>query len=410
MTRLGPAVLTAFFAFSATGHTDDKKIWTPAKDPSGRILAESVTQLKLNHWYEVNDTSLLPLKRKIEEALGRPYNAIDHGNEGLHSTINAWVGGDLGDDGKFYIPWGGGHGASSVNGIWALDIERMSGDDTWQMVQAPSDPDKPGAEWSAQYKKSKSFTLYRPKVAWPGDVLPDGMPTSRHQYSGVWFDTKRKTINQSRGHLWSFDTVNGTTTGRVWHVKGKDRSPRIYGNLWYNPFHDTVVGTLQFEKYKLFDHIRYHPDEHRVEMHGGLPWAFRGSTCGTRYEDNILYLGYDTDKRTARWALYDLKGEKMTAGRFDGVAFDWKNEMPACVYIPEWKQVLRRMQHPSLQGKWFLFDVESKTERAHQPSGNVPPYDRYPGKKVFYYAPWKAVIYITTRNKDGNTVYIMRVG
>ena len=389
---------------------DDAYLWSPLKDAAGRIRAESVSALELNTWYEVKDTSLVALKRKIEKALGRPYNALNYGVEDLNSTFNAWVGGDLGDDGRFYIPWGGGHGASSLNGIWALDIEKMGGDDTWQIVQPPSDPEKPGAEWSAQYKKSKNFTNYRPALAFPADILPDGKPTARHQYSGVWFDSKRKTINQSRGHLWTFNTLTGETVGDVWHVDGKDRYPGIYGNLWYNEFHDTVVGHLRFKEYGYFDHIRYDPDTHTVELHGGLPWNFGGSTCGTRYRDSILYLGYDGEKRSARWAVYDLKAQRMHGGKFDGVAFNWENEMPACVYIPEWDKVLRRMQHKALRGQWFTFDPNTHTEAHYQPSGRIPPFDRHPGKKVFYYAPWKSVIYITTPKVEHNTVYVMRVG
>lgn len=402
------AVMAALLLPASAAVANQDMVWTPAKDAAGRILPASLAGLQLNTWYEVADTSLVPLKRKIEKAMGRTYSALNYGNEGLHSTFNAWVGGDLGDDGRFYIPWGGGHGASSLNGIWALDIEKMGGDDTWAIAQLPSDPDKPGAEWSTAYRKSKNFTNYRPAPGFPADILPDGMPTSRHQYSGVWFDTRRKTINQSRGHLWSFNTLTGETTGKVWRVEGKNRYPSIYGNLWYNEFHDTVVGHLRYDKYGRFDHIRYHPESHEVELHGNLPWNFMGSTCGTRYGDKILYLGYDSGR--ARWATYDLKAQKMRSGKFKGVAFDYRNEMPACVYIPEWGKVLRRLQAPKMQGKWLTFDPESKTEGDYRPAGRPPPYDRYPGKKVFYYAPWKSVIYITTPKVERNAVYVMRVG
>jgi len=398
----GLLITTAAGASAAT----DTFVWVPEKDADGRILPQSIAKLAPNSWYEVGDTSLQPLKQKIETAMGKSYRALSLGNEDLHSTFNAWVSGDLGDDGKFYIPWGGGHGATAMNGIWALDIERMGGDSTWTIEQLPSDPDKPGLEWSAEYRKSKNFTNYRPALAFPADILPDGMPTSRHQYNGVWFDKKRKTINQSRGHLWSFDTVKKETIGKVWRVKDKDRYPSIYGNLWYNEFHDTVVGHLRYDKYGRFDHIRYHPATHEVELHGGLPWNFMGSTCGTRYGDKILYLG--SDSGSARWATYDLQAEKMRSGKFKGVSFDYRNEMPACVYIPAWDKVLRRMQDPKMQGKWLTFDPNNKTEGDYAPAGRPPPYDRYPGKKVFYYPPWKSVIYITARNVDSNAVFVMR--
>ncbi len=383
-------------------------VWVPEKDSDGRVLQESLHKLQLNTWYEVADTSLVPLQRKLESAMGKRFKTLNHGNGSIRETFSAWVSGDLGDDGKFYIPWGGGHGNTSLNAIWSLDIEHMGGDDTWVIEQLPSDPDRPGFEWSNEYRKSKNFTNYRPALKKPADILPDGMPTSRHQYNGVWFDTKRKTINQSRGHLWSFNTVSKETTGKVWHVKGKDRYPDIYGNLFYNEFHDTVVGHLRYKKYSRHDHIRYDPKTHKVRLQKGVPWSLGGSTCGTRYKDNILYLGYANG--SARWAIYDLKKESIKNGKFKGVAFDWKNEMPACVYIPEWDKVLRRMQQPKIQGRWFTFDPNNKTEGRYTPDGKPPPYDRYPGKKVFYYAPWKSVIYITTPKIKSNAVYVMRVG
>ena len=383
-------------------------LWVPEKGADGKVLRQSLSKLRLNTWYEVADTSLRPLERKLARAMGKGHRALNQGNGGIHKTINSWVSGDLGDDGKFYIPWGGGHNDSSLNAIWSLDIERMGGDDTWLIEQLPSDPNQPGFEWSEAYRKSKNFTNYRPALKRPADVLPDGMPTSRHQYNGVWFDKKRKTINQSRGHLWSFDTVSRETTGKVWHVKGKDRYPSIYANLFYNEFHDTVVGHLRYKKDSRHDHIRYDPETHTVRFQKGVSWTLGGSSCGTRYKDNILYLGYASG--SARWAVYDLKRESLRSGKFKGVSFNWKNEMPACVYIPEWDKVLRRMQQPGIRGKWYTFDPETFTEARYTPAGRPPPYDRYPGKKVFYYAPWKSVIYITARKPDRNTVYVMRTG
>ena len=50
------------------------------------------------------------------------------------------------------------------------------------------------------------------------------------------------------------------------------------------------------------------------------------------------------------------------------------------------------------------------TQASHTTAGNPPPYERYPGKKVFYYAPWKRVIYFTTPKVDCKAVYVMHPG
>ena len=98
-----------------------------------------------------------------------------------------------------YIPWGGGHHGSTLNGIWAINLTTLE----WYIERMPSDPYAKGLEWSEEYWNAPHWTPYRPFEATPAkDMLPDGEPTSRHTYQGVWYDSRRDKIGQGLMSFW----------------------------------------------------------------------------------------------------------------------------------------------------------------------------------------------------------------
>lgn len=314
-------------------------------------------------------------------------------------SFSAWVGAAKDFDGGYvYIPWGGGHGDSSLNGIWRLNLKTLK----WDIEQMPSDPNAPGYEWTDEYWNSNSYTVYDRTVEEFSDRLPDGMPTSRHQYGGVWFDTRRNTVNQSRLTLWSHDVATKNLTGQLWvDDTGKTWFPSINHQLFYDEERDKVVGMMRRWGYDYWGFIEYDP-ETKVFRNIGAPIAHVGHIYW-RHGRKIYGLSPTTVGE--KWAEFDMDTKTWESGDTTGLPFTYSHseEMQVAVYVPQWGKVLRKFRN----GDWYLYDLVTKVNEPYTPVGDAP-HGHLTGNKAFYYPEQKTIVYIEVSGAS-STVKLMRV-
>jgi hypothetical protein len=402
-------------------------VWTPTKDRDGSIIPASIAELPVSTyenqiWVEVANTNFRQLEKDLVTAMGGvPLRTLNHGNGDITMTANAWVGGaEDQEGGRFFIPWGGGHADSSLNMVYHLDINRMGGEKTWIIDQLPSDPNSEAHPWSDQYKRSGSFTIYAPSsnVPSPPDILPDGKPTSRHQYQAVWYDPKRDTVNQYRVSHWIYDLKKNSTYRQQWSQDGAPYNSNAPGNiLFYNEFQDSIYGYLKRNASDYYNWVHVDPNSGISSRTQGPVVGANASNgwtaCRMWDRDKLLFIGNDYTKNVDQWFTYDMRTQKRTGALISpgGLSYHHNSEMSAQFWVPQWQKAIRRVTIPGLTGRWFALDLETsaQVDITHHVSGRVPPMTRQPGNKVFYYKAWKAVIYISPKTVDQNAVYVMRV-
>ena len=378
-------------------------VWTPTKDGNGDILGGSWSNLPLDEWCSVAGTELQGLRDALVAA-GRNPAVIDHGTGAYElATFNAWVGcaTDL-TNGDVWVPWGGGHADSSMNGVWHINLERMG---SWDVALAPSDPAAVGYEWSADYKASNNFTTYQPALDDPGDILPDGMPTSRHQYNGVWYDPDRNLVCQSRRRLWAFNPTTQQVSSQLWYESAALIRPTIVHDIHYDEVAQQPIGFFPRTDLDAYYWAALDPDTGNVTA---LPGRYAGNSRAICRIGRDLMLISDNDN----YGLFDMDSRAWhsTATLTDNPAYDYQQEMQVCVYIPEWDKVLRRFTKSGLSGAWYLFDPSTLTHSTYTPQGITMPNPTWPGNKCFYYPARKSVIYITATALGDSSIHVMRVG
>lgn len=317
----------------------------------------------------------------------------------VEGSFKAWVGAavDL-EQGVAYIPWGGGHGDSSLNGIWKLDLETMG----WSIEKMPSDPWAPGSTWSKAYWDSGSYSYY-PGQPQPNDILPDGMPTSRHTYGGVWFDSLRREIHQSRMSWWRYRVGSKETTRTVFRGPGQEvLAPTIYHMLFHDEVNDFVYGRFALNQ---LDELRFARLDPKTGAWISLRHPFTGRVIRAMCRNGRMLYAWATGTGKEAFGVWDMDRQTWeTYGEIPASpAYGYEQEMQGAVYIPEWGKVLRQYTAGALAGQWFLFDPFQKTQEPFRPAG-ISPFERLIGTKMFYYPPRNAVIYVSSQK-----TYVMRV-
>lgn len=386
-------------------------VWTPTKGPDGRILDDSWANLPLNEWCRVSNTTPQLLQNALIAAGFNPASK-DYGTaKNVLPSFNAWVG--MAFDpltGKAYIPAGGGHADGSMNGVWSIDFERMGGSSTYGIEKMPSDPDDATYPWSAAYKalSTGTFTAYTPIVT-TADSLPDGTPTSRHQYNGVWFDRKRRQVGMSRNAKWVYDLDTQQWTRTTWTKAGSGISPTIDHHLHCDHVKDRVVGF-----FRLTDNDSYN-DWSQHDLNAGGALAYIGTprpvsiASGMCVHERALWVFAQGSPET--WSRFDLNTNGWTHGTIGNpVTYDYTQEMQVAVYIPEWGKVLRRFTWSTLTGTWRLFDVATKSNESYTPAGLAPPFATWPGNKYVYYPRRRCVLAFVPNALASDAIYVMRVG
>ena len=380
-------------------------VWTPTTDASGNILSASWANLPLDEWCAISGTALQAITDALVAADLDP-NRIDYGTSNVLGTFKAWCGAAVDEaGGRAWIPWGGGHNDSSMNGIWRIDLERADG---WAIEVYPSDPDAPGYEWSQEYRDSNSYSLYNLPAPLddPADILPDNMPTSRHTYEGVWYDSARNRIGQCRNRMWYYDVTTGQTNNMKWWGQTVPLyNASIQSAVFYDEVHDRLTGYLRSGIYDYstwgwsnLDTGEIINTDSYTTTH--TPMIVRKGREIHVINENLLYGVFDMDSLvfTTEQTLTGLDVDKFTQPSM------------ASVYIPEWDRIMLRYSASPYLGQWDMFDLNTLQHETYAPQGIEVPYSSYPSSKVFYYPRRKCVIYITAPDYSSPSVYVMRVG
>ena len=378
-------------------------LWTPTTDNDGYILDGSWNNLPIDEWCDIAGTEMQGLEDKIVAAMGKSISALNYGTGNILATFNSYCGIAIDLDGGFaHEPWGGGHNDSSINGIWSIDLEKMG---SFYITQNPSDPEDPTYPWSTEYKNSGSFTGYIPVWDDPSDILPDSMPTSRHQYNGLWYDPVRNTINQSRRRLWQHDLDTGVTSFVKWNQGGS----LIYGDqgahIYWDEIAEEPVGYFPTNPSDTYHWAKMNPDTGEVTNLSGRNVGISGITWRIGRDIHLIDQG-----NNYRQFNLDTRQWHDEVVLTDNQVYTWEQQLQVAVYIPEWGKVLRRFTYGSLTGKWFLFDPITKTHEAYSPQGISVSFAEWPGNKCFYYPRRKCVIYINPTLLSQPSISIMRVG
>ena len=400
-------------------------VWTPTKDTLGRIRLGSWANLPLNQWCVVSGAALSQIASQLD-AMGINRAAYDYGtsNGAITATITPWTGVAVDHENSMvYFPRGGGHADSSLNGTWKLNLERMGAGDGFYVEQAPSNPDAPGYEWSADYRvpTTGSFSVYTPYTSSDGnqydraDVLPDGKPVSLHTYNGVWHDPLRQKIGSLRNSRWQYSLATKTWQRALWKSPVNAR-PTIYGHAHW----DEYIGAV-----RLFSSINdiggqwwIYDDATQTStlMSGAGMTGSSAATWATCSDGRYIYVTGSTssgekysifDMQAASWVV---QGASVTGA---SLVYDYSFDMCGLVYIPEWGKCIHYLSKTSVSGyRVRVFDPFTGEMSAYSPPGAniINGNSRWVGNKLFYYPRRKCVVFIDPVSDATDCVYVMRVG
>lgn len=392
-------------AEAATGKAEPEEIdfvWAPKRDRNRDILAPSWADLPLNAWVEVGDTSPVPIiARKIVAAgfpFTPPFDSMSSLERHVEGSFNAWVSGALdAAKGSFYVPWGGGHRNGALNGIWRLDLSKME----WNIQKMPSHPKAPGFEWTERYIRSGTWTQYRDNdgrywdVANTGsyDALPDGRPTSRHQYEGVVFDSSRNRIMQHRLGRWSIDLdTNAETCERFEGAGFEPGADSVNQRCYFDPrTRDVFAGLIKSMDYWGF--YRITPGM-RIKRLASPPrgYHFSGQIGGRIADREIVFVGMGSKGKTyePHWSVYEIDRDRWHVGAFSGWPDGMETDtMQAMEWIPDVGKLLYWDRN---SWRFFWITPGHSTIEPASFGGKSPPPATYAGHKFFYWPARKLVV------------------
>lgn len=386
-------------------------VWTPTKNGGGNILDASWANLPLNEWCAVAGTKTGQLSTLLTAA-GLPRATIEKGDAAaVAGGMVAWSGCVLAGT-SAYWPVPGGHVDSSMNGLWRLDLERMGSDAGFAIECNPSDPADATYPWDAGYiaRSMGSFRIYPPSPSGDGvanDILPDGKPTSRHQYKGIWYDSTRNQVGVGTMSRWVWDLDTDAWTRTRWTYSGSPVEPTINQHLFYHAATDQIVGYFA----RLGDGDYYTMSKTAasgsaiVDITPPTNWFAQSGAASCRLsEDEVLFLWWNNDVNEDRWAILNLSSASVTSQGLVTNPIDpgsTNNEMQVCVYNPTTGKVLRRLTDGSFRGDWYEFDLATKANSVHTPAGFAVPYAPTPGGNCFHYAARNCIVYVAPADGSG---------
>lgn len=399
-------------------------VWTPNRDVSDNITDDSWKSLPLERWVLLADSDIVTQTENLLTAAGWNYATNDYGSGKIWASWSVWVGVafDIAND-MLYCPWGGGHFDSSCNGIWRIDLNKMK----VAIQEMPSDPNAVGYVWDAQYAKSVpdsgSFTNYQYPVQIVGgpagldDMLPDGTPTSRHTYNGVWFDTSRRELGQVRESRWTYNVDTNTLNHDIW--LDLDDTTKLVMDInchtHYYADNDKVYGILKRNETDYYSWRSYNPNTKQMRSISGFGGGVNGAATCQIGRSIVTFCAQDSVK----WGIFDCLSETFkqpTVTVPNGFTWLGNQEMQVCVYVPEWNKIVRRFTSTGgsvTLGDWYLVNPLDGVHTQWIPAGDVPPLaadGNKPGRKCFYYEKRKCIVYIVPKNDNTDSIYVMRVG
>jgi hypothetical protein len=377
-------------------------IWTPTADAYGNILDASWANLPLNEFVAVAGSQPQAIVDQLT-AMGLPPSRISKSVGTLLMTFNAWVGCAVDYvTGRMWVPRGGGHADSSINGCWGYDLESIGG---WYVFGKPSDPDLAGFEWDEGYSESGFYTTYPVAGAdlFRRTTLPDGKPTSAHTYAGVWFNPVARAIQTSRSCLWSYSADNyGKNPSQAYvRINGVESSISINNWQFFDYTDNKVKGYVPIGANGT--HVYY-----TMDADSTIFTAMPSSSYQTR---SMCFHGgkFYSFGNSSAFRLMDVATQTWEGA---AQATTWQStsqadqEMVACVFIPQTGKILRRF---GTGGRWIMFNPATLVNEDWTPAGNVPPTTLAPANKYFYYPRRKCLVVIAAHNFNQPSVYLMRL-
>jgi hypothetical protein len=279
----------------------------------------------------------------------------------------------------------GGHADSSLNIVDKFDVNKL----VYELVVGPSNPDAPGLEWSQAYRDTGkgragdptngvpadhgSFTPYIDGTVYDDNgiakwnrtyQLPDGRPTSSHNYAGtMFFNGEIITVRNVRS---SYNLNTGQFSVSDWSDYLGHLRPDV--NHWMFQYNGAFYGVMNrasdsYRFYKIPD-----PTSSVVERMPGAP-------SGVYFNAEHLLVQLDTThicaiNSTHKYAIFD------TATELWGPAIDMTGDLPTYnsiqelqvgISIPEWGasgKVLRQFTYSSMRGDWYLLDLATNVQTA----------------------------------------------
>jgi hypothetical protein len=346
-SQLGNGTVTGSF---------DGTTWTPGRNEDGVVNSVSYALVPRGIGIRVAGTRLDGLDAAVKAAVP---GWRDWGVEGWDGVMKAWNGFTIDPSGnRLWMVCGGGHAASSNNGIYRFDVLKME----WSIEKAPSDP----TPWSEQYKgtgrRGESYTFcaeaheesearrsagtLSPVNDWFFDELPwDRQPTSRHNYSATVYVPQTNEIVMCVRRFWRYSLATGQWT----YKRQIEDGARPYAGSGVFLIHDESRDEVLFGGYgdSYYNSTGYHLAGNRwtpwaqpvgnnvvADTRYGRRWTAiappEAPTSG--YPRNGAYWVYDLDSRQVINSGSVQYGEGLTRESF--AKSHWYYDGFALCYIP----------------------------------------------------------------------------
>jgi hypothetical protein len=400
--------------------------WVPQRDLAGNVTQASWESVPRGRWLKVAGTQLNQLDAAVKAAIP---GWRDWGVEGWKGVTDAWNGMAIDTAGSRLWLKGGGHAASSNNGIYRFDALKMA----WAIENLPSDP----TPWSESYKRTGvlggSFTYCTEANAQMEarqtagtlqpvndafyDELPwDGKPTSRHTYSGLVFVPDTNELVMICRRLWRY-----SITDRRWTYK---RLIRDQVAIWLDgenmvSIYDEARREVLVSSYGssgLWRATGYDLTGNRW-TDWGSPWVTSATVADTRVGRRIICVEPPARQtiyspRPGRYWEYDLDTRstvrsgnlQYAAGlaRDDFAPDNWFYDSASLTYVP----TLNRYWFFTMmaQGGMALLEVDPTTTpwtvRRMPAEMAVPTIGRNLERKMVYLPALNAVLLCDTADKE----------
>lgn len=200
-------------------------VWSPGRDSTGTVNEASWNLVPHGRWVSVTGTRLDSLDSVVKAALP---GWKDYGSSDWNGVTEAWNAPAVDLEGLRVWRHGGGHGDSSNNGIYRVELTRM----TWAIEHLPSDT----TLWSQAYQNVGTYAAcpesqaaydaekadggwaqrdhwYYDEVFWDRtSTRPIGSPTARHVYDGFIYIPSTNELIVACRRLWRYSLTTGQWT------------------------------------------------------------------------------------------------------------------------------------------------------------------------------------------------------